>query len=100
MELHTKPIVEDFIQNLETSTMAKVSRTIDLLEKFQYSLGMPHSKRIGRNIFELRIRGKQEVRLVYTFKDDFIILFYGFIKKSNQINQRNLNNIYHLFDSL
>ena len=57
--------VEVFISDLEKSTIAKVLRTIDLLEHFGQRLGMPHSKNIGHKLFELRIRGQQEIRLIY-----------------------------------
>jgi len=45
--------VEKFIQSLEKPTIAKVLRTIDLLEEFGPKLGMPYSKKIERNLLEL-----------------------------------------------
>lgn len=50
--------VEIFLTKLEKPTIAKVLRTVDLLERFGNQLGMPHSKSVGRNLFELRIRGQ------------------------------------------
>lgn len=47
--------LEKFIESLENSTIAKILHTIDLLEMFGHKLGLPHSKRISKNIFELRI---------------------------------------------
>lgn len=82
--------VEDLIRSLEKSTIAKVVRVIDLLEKFGYRLGLPHAKKIGTNLFELRVRGQQEVRLFYTFRIETIILFYGFIKKSPTIPKKEI----------
>jgi len=55
--------LEKFIQSLEKSTIAKTLRTIDLLEKFGYDLKFPHSKKIAKNLLELRIRGRQEIRI-------------------------------------
>jgi phage-related protein len=80
--------IERFIEALERPTIAKVLRTIDLLERFGHQLGMPHSRRIDRRLFELRIRGQQEVRLLYTFHKDTIVLLHGFIKKSHRIPVR------------
>lgn len=74
--------VEIFIQTLEKPTIAKVLRVIDLLEKFGHCLGSPHSKKIEADLFELRIRGQQEIRIFYTFKKESIIILHGFIKKS------------------
>lgn len=77
--------LEEFIQELEKPTLAKVLRTIDLLEKFGHQLEMPHSKKIDNRLFELRVRGQLEVRIIYTFHKDTIVLLHGFIKKSQQI---------------
>ncbi len=82
--------LENFIASLEKLTIAKVLRTIDLLEKFGHLLGMPHSKKIGRCLFELRIRGIQKIRIFYTFYDKKIVLLHGFIKKTNHIPTREL----------
>ena len=83
--------LEKFIQSLEKSTIAKVLRVIDLLEKFNFRLDLPHSKKISNRLFELRIRGKQEIRIFYTFQKSEIILLYGFIKKSQKIPKKEIN---------
>ena len=54
--------VECFIRSLQKPTIAKALRMLDLLERFGYKLGMPHSKQITAGLFELRVRGMQEVR--------------------------------------
>lgn len=79
-----------FIQSLEKSTIAKILRTIDLLEMFGYKLGPPHSRKVSDNLLELRIRGKQEVRIFYTFYKNKIVLLHGFIKKSQRIPKREI----------
>ncbi len=84
--------LEKFIKSLEKSTIAKVLRIIDLLEMFGHYLGMPHAKKISDQIFELRVRGKQEVRIFYTFYKNKIVLLHGFIKKSAKIPQKEINN--------
>ena len=82
--------LEKFIHSLEKSTIAKVLRTTDLLEAFGSRLGMPHSKKVGANLFELRVRGNQEVRIFYTFQKTSIILLHGFVKKSQRTPPREL----------
>ena len=83
--------IEQFIAGLEKSTIAKVLRTFDLLETFGYRLGMPHSKKIEDGLFELRIRGAQEVRFLYTFrKEQIVIVLHGFVKKSQKLPMRDL----------
>ena len=82
--------IEIFLTKLEKSTIAKILRTVDLLERFGNQLGMPHSKSIGRCLFELRIRGQQEIRLFYTFNCNRAVILHGFIKKSQKIPQKEL----------
>lgn len=90
MEIIVSLSVEDFIDKLQPKTIAKVLRTTDLLEKFGYHLSMPHSRKIKDNLFELRVRGKQEVRIFYCFSSGKIILIHGFIKKKQKISNREI----------
>ena len=62
MQIHFDHQVEKFITSLEKPTIAKVLRTIDLLEHFGYQLGLPQSKKVKNNLFELRIHGQQPTR--------------------------------------
>ncbi|MDO8559404.1 MAG: type II toxin-antitoxin system RelE/ParE family toxin [bacterium] len=83
--------LEKFIQSLEKSTIAKALRTVDLLKIFGSRLGMPHSKKVADRLFELRIRGSQEVRIFYTFNEKSIVLLCGFVKKSDKIPRKEIN---------
>ena len=84
--------LEEFITSLEKNIVAKVLRTIDLLEKSGNQLGFPHSKKVGK-VFELRVRGKQEIRIFYVFYDKKAILLHGFIKKSQKIPKKEWSKI-------
>lgn len=83
--------LEKFIEGLEKATIAKVFRSIDLLERFGCDLQMPHSKKIETNLFELRIRGQQEIRIFYTFHQRQVIFLHGFIKKSQRIPKKEID---------
>lgn len=82
--------LEKFIKTLQKPTIAKVLRSIDLLEQFGQQLGPPHTKKITDNLFELRISGKQEVRIFYTFYKSRIFLLHGFVKKSQKIPSKEI----------
>jgi len=82
--------LERFIESLEKPTIAKVLRIIDLLEKFGQKLGLPHTKKISTHLFELRISGKQEIRIFYSFHKSQILLLHGFVKKSQKIPQKEI----------
>ena len=97
------PVV-DFIYSLEKSTRAKVARNIELLEQFGNNLGAPYSKKINTRLYELRIRGREEVRIFYAFGQGRVIyLLHGFKKKSQktprreiETAQKRLDLIYHI----
>jgi len=82
--------VKEFINSLTDSSIAKVARDIGLLEKYGYLLGMPHSKRVEKEIYELRINGTEEVRIFYTFRKNRIYLLHGFRKKTQKTPTREL----------
>lgn len=85
MNIKIDKSVERFIETLENPTIAKVLRTFELLEEFGSKLGPPYTKKVAKNIFELRIRGQQEIRIFYVFKNSEVILFHAFRKKSRKI---------------
>src|SRR3989344_3749783 len=82
--------VERFIQSLDEFTISKVLRTIDLLAAFGHTLTFPHSKKVNTRLFELRMRGKQEVRIFYSFHKNEAVLLYGFVKKTNRIPKKEM----------
>lgn len=82
--------IEKFIKSLEKRTKEKTVYLINLLEEAGIYLGMPHSKKIVDDIFELRVKSKQEVRILYTFKENKIYLLNGFIKDSNKIPKKEI----------
>lgn len=87
--------VEEFINSLQSMTVAKLIRQIDLLEEFGPRLGMPNAKPLGGGLYELRVRGRQEVRILYIFvQRQKIYLLHGFLKKSQRISQKDLNIVY------
>lgn len=82
--------VEEFVKSLDESTIAKVIHTINLLEKYGPFLGMPHSKKLVPNLYELRIRGKQEIRIIYGFFEKNIFLLHGFKKQSQKTPKKEI----------
>ena len=91
MKIHIVDVsLEKFIKSLQKPTIAKVLRTIDLLEEFGQKLGSPHIKKISAHLFELRVSGKQEVRIFYSFHKSQTCLLHGFVKKSQKIPRKEI----------
>ena len=84
--------VEDFISTLQPATQAKIINKINLLAEFGPNLMMPHTKPLGGGLYELRIRGKEEVRTIYVYqKGRSVVLLHGFKKKSMAISRNDMN---------
>lgn len=63
---------------------------LQLLEDYGAFLRMPHSKHIENGIYELRTRGKQEVRLLYCFRNHNYYVLHGFVKKSQKTPRKEI----------
>lgn len=83
--------IDKFIFKLDTQTQARVLRYIELLEKYGYKLEMPYSKSLHGNLFELRIMGNIQVRIIYCFHKGTIYLLNIFSKKTNKIPKKEID---------
>ena len=59
--------VDDFIKKQQSQARSKIVHNIRLLRQYGNLLGMPHSKALDKDLYELRIRGKEEIRILYCF---------------------------------
>ena len=77
--------VENFLFSLDRKLLAKTMRTIELLEKNGTLIGIPYSRYLCDEIFELRtIQSSNITRILYFFvKDNRAILTNGLIKKTS-----------------
>jgi phage-related protein len=91
MEIILLDSVEVFLSALTEKEVAKVIRTIELLEEFGNDLGMPHSKHMSDGLLELRIRGTREIRIFYCFHRNKAYLLNAFIKKTQKTPEKELN---------
>lgn len=92
MQIHfINPKLEKYLLSFEKSTVSKLTKLIDLLEVYGNKLGMPYSKQVKNNLYELRIRGQQEIRVFYCFYQNKIVFVHAFIKKSQKTPQRDMD---------
>jgi|SRR3989344_4006612 len=82
--------LEAYLLSLEKSSISKALKLIKLLETFGNKLGMPYSKKLLSNLFELRGRGQQEIRIFYCFHKNQAIIVHLFIKKSQKTPQKEI----------
>jgi phage-related protein len=100
MKVIQSEYVKGFIENLQNKTKSRVRKNIDILINYGHMIRMPFSKNILPKIFELRIIGQENIRLIYTFHNDMAIIFHVFIKKTEQIDTREVNIIKDKYKAL
>ncbi|MEK7518184.1 MAG: type II toxin-antitoxin system RelE/ParE family toxin [Patescibacteria group bacterium] len=85
-------IVDEFIKKQQPQAKSKIAHTINLLKLYGNKLGLPHSKALGSGLYELRTRGKEELRIFYCFAPQkTIFLLHGFKKQTQQTPSKELN---------
>lgn len=100
MQLLYHDDVKVFIKKLQKPAQSKVLRGIELIEQYGRNLSMPHGKKITNLLYELRIRGTQEVRILYVLQGETAILIHGFVKKTQKIPRREIETAERRFHLL
>ena len=90
MDIVLYDAVETLLESLQPPELAKVLRTLDLLEEFGPQLGLPHSRHLSDGLLELRVRGKREIRIFYCFSNEQAFLLHGFVKKTQKTPEKEL----------
>lgn len=87
--------IQNFIKNLDDQSYAEVLRALELLEDKGNEIRMPYSKKITKNIYELRIKSVQNVRIFYTFCKDEIFLLHAIIKQKQKLSKKDIDVAIH-----
>jgi len=82
--------VKEFVDEQRPEVRAKYAGMIDFLEKYGPFLSGKYTKKLKKNLYELRITGKEQIRVFYTVRHREIILIHAFKKKSQKTPQREL----------
>lgn len=77
--------VYEFFKRQQPQARSKITHLLDLLTTYGNMLGLPHSKALGGGLYEIRIRGKEEIRIFYCFSQDkTIYLLHAFKKQTKE----------------
>lgn len=82
--------VQKFAEKLDARTYAALFKTIRLLEAEGNYLSMPYAKPVGDSLWELRVQGSAEVRVLYGFCKGSAVLVLGFKKQQSALRQRDI----------
>ena len=80
-----KNSVKEFIDSLERKQKNKIFRLFQLIEEYGISTIPQHTKKLHKTPFrEIRILGKDNIRLLFIIEKSSAIIFYGFFKKTQK----------------
>lgn len=82
--------VNDFIEEFQPDIRAEAYRLIDLLAEHGHQLSMPYAKPIGGGLWELRLTGRPQVRMLYGFCDGVPVVVLAIVKQRSALRQGDL----------
>jgi phage-related protein len=85
------PDIKSFIASFGNDTAPDIFSAFDILASKGYLLSMPLSKKVEKGLYELRIQGRHNVRVFYTFHKEYIVLLHIIEKKTQKLRLQDLN---------
>ena len=84
--------IEDFIDGLAAEEQIEAAVGIDMLRTHGIELGRPWVAPLGRGLWELRIRSRRQLRILYFLytKRTFVFL-HAFVKKTREVPQSEIH---------
>ena len=78
--------VEKFIDSLQKHQKAKIFRIFQYIELYGLISILPHVKKLtGTSLWEIRIVGQDNIRILYiTLQERAVLVVHGFIKKKQK----------------
>lgn len=85
--------VKNEIEGWPDGILADYARLVELLMEFGSNLRMPHSRAMGKGLFELRPRGREGIgRALYCYVDgQCIVILHAFVKKTHETPEKELH---------
>lgn len=89
---HGESPITIFLDSLNKSQQAKLIRIFSTIEEYGLLSILPHIKKLaGYPLWEIRILGKDSIRILYIEQHkDRIVILHGFIKKNNKTPRREI----------
>lgn len=84
--------VSRFIDSLSKQQQVKILRVLKYLEEYGLQAIIPHVKKLtGTPFWEIRILGKDNIRIIYVVEvENVALLLHGFLKKMQKTPQKEI----------
>ena len=85
--------IENLLLSFDDVTVAKIINSLEILDELGQQIRSPKSKKVAKDVYELRVFGDLSVRIFYTFHKENIWILHAFIKKSQKIPRKELETV-------
>lgn len=84
--------VQKFLDSLSEKQQVKVLRIIQYIKNYGLIAVIPHTKKLrGTPLWEIRILGQDNIRIIYVVPmKEIVLLLHSFIKKSQKTSLRDI----------
>ena len=82
--------VKEFIDKQNSLIQGKYAGMIDFLSEYGPFLTEKYTKKVHADLYELRITGKEQIRVFYTVLGKEIILLHAFKKKTQKVPKQEI----------
>lgn len=91
--------VSKFIDSCTRNQQVKILRILKHLEEYGIQTAIPHLKKLsGTPFWEIRILGKDNIRIIYVIEvEKLIILLHGFFKKTQKTSKKEIKICYQRY---
>jgi phage-related protein len=81
-----------WVDSLPVGIRAYYARITEMMRRYGPNLGMPYTRAMGNELFEIRAKGKEGIaRIIYcTVVSGKITILHGFVKKTDKTPRREL----------
>ena len=85
--------VRDDIASLPLTIRARYFHLADRMEEYGPDIGMPHTRHLGDNLLEMRLKGPEGIARIFycTLIGRRIVVLHGFIKKTDKTPSREMS---------
>ncbi len=98
ISVHTD--IQKFISSIDDKTNNQIIRMLELLESQEYRIGMPYSKKVEKDLYELRIKSTKNIRIFYTFYKSKIYLLHIINKEKQKLLSQDIDTARRRLTSL
>jgi len=85
--------VSDFLDSLLQMQQAKILRILQYIDKYGISSVLPHTRKLtGTPLWEIRILGKDNLRVLYVIPvKNIVLVLHGFVKKKQKTPRKEID---------